>query len=229
MMKMQKPTILIVDDEQQMRHLIKLSLQREGYMCIEASNGEEALDELAHMLPSLILIDVMMPIMDGFTLAERIRSVHPSIPIIFLTARGDEFDRIHGLKIGGDDYIVKPFSSGELIARIEAVLRRTTALPRSVEVYQRFGNVKINKLGRTVYVNDEAIPLTLKEYELLVCLCNHIGRAFTREQLLRQIWGLYYLGSERTVDTHIKTLRLKLKAEGDLIQTVWGIGYKAEV
>jgi two-component system, OmpR family, response regulator ResD len=229
MMKMQKPTILIVDDEQQMRHLIKLSLQREGYMCIEASNGEEALDELAHMLPSLILIDVMMPIMDGFTLAERIRSVHPSIPIIFLTARGDEFDRIHGLKIGGDDYIVKPFSSGELIARIEAVLRRTTALPRSVEVYQRFGNVKINKLGRTVYVNDEAIPLTLKEYELLVYLCNHIGRAFTREQLLRQIWGLDYLGSERTVDTHIKTLRLKLKAEGDLIQTVWGIGYKAEV
>lgn len=229
MMKMQKPTILIVDDEQQMRHLIKLSLQREGYMCIEASNGEEALDELAHMLPSLILIDVMMPIMDGFTLAERIRSVHPSIPIIFLTARGDEFDRIHGLKIGGDDYIVKPFSSGELIARIEAVLRRTTALPRSVEVYQRFGNVKINKLGRTVYVNDEATPLTLKEYELLVYLCNHIGRAFTREQLLRQIWGLDYLGSERTVDTHIKTLRLKLKAEGDLIQTVWGIGYKAEV
>ncbi|TYR81699.1 response regulator transcription factor [Priestia megaterium] len=226
---MNKPTILIIDDEKDMRKLIKLSLEREGYMCLEASNGPEALEELTQMLPSLLIIDVMMPMMDGFTLAQRIRSVHPSIPIIFLTARGDEWDRIHGLKIGGDDYIVKPFSIGELIARVEAVLRRTTHIPVQVQAFDYYGSVKIDKFGRNVFVNEEPVSLTLKEYELLIYLCNRLGHVFTREQLLQHVWGFDYFGSERTVDTHIKTLRLKLKSAGSLIQTVWGIGYKAEV
>ncbi|MDQ0243030.1 DNA-binding response OmpR family regulator [Bacillus fengqiuensis] len=224
---MKDVTILIVDDETDMRQLVKLYLEKEGFRCMEAANGQEALDLLNTKSPQLILLDVMMPKMDGFTVAAHIRQKR-QIPIIFLTARGDEWDRIHGLNLGADDYMMKPFSFGELIARVQAVLRRTQPSSPKPELLQ-VGPLSINKKGRQVFFNNQPISLTLKEYELLQFLCDYKGQVFSREQLLEKIWGYDYEGSERTVDTHIKTLRLKLKEGADILHTVWGVGYKVEV
>jgi two-component system, OmpR family, response regulator ResD len=220
-------SILIVDDEADMRQLIKLYLEKEGFHCMEAANGQEALAILDKTLLDLILLDVMMPKMDGFIVAAKIRE-QLQVPIIFLTARGDEWDRIHGLNIGADDYMIKPFSFGELTARVQAVLRRTQPSPQTPPLLQ-IGPLSINKKGRQVFLNDQPVSLTLKEFELLQFLCDHKGQVFSREQLLERIWGFDYEGSERTVDTHIKTLRLKLRDAADVIQTVWGVGYKVEV
>ncbi|WP_110113216.1 response regulator transcription factor [Bacillus sp. CGMCC 1.16541] len=225
---MENVKLLIIDDEPDMRQMLSLYLHREGYECVEAENGIEALKVLDYYTPSLILVDVMMPFLDGFTLVNKIRQSH-TCPIIFLTARGDEWDRIHGLKLGADDYIVKPFSLGELSARIEAVLRRTRGTKLRTDSKETFGILSFDQLGRKVYVQEEEVSLTLKEYELLLFLCQHPGHVFSREHLLEKVWGIDYLGSERTVDTHIKTLRLKLGEAASIVKTVWGVGYKAEV
>ncbi|MBM7703830.1 response regulator transcription factor [Metabacillus iocasae] len=225
---MDKLKLLIIDDEPDMRQMLSLYLHKEGYECMEAENGVEALKILDHYSPSLILVDVMMPLLDGFTLARKIRETY-TCPLIFLTARGEEWDRIHGLKLGADDYIVKPFSLGELSARIEAVLRRSNENYLSSKLTTTFGILSFDQLGRKVYVNEHEVSLTLKEYELLLFLCRHPGQVFSREHLLEKIWGMDYIGSERTVDTHIKTLRLKLNEAGTIVKTVWGVGYKAEV
>ncbi|WP_226669771.1 response regulator transcription factor [Metabacillus litoralis] len=220
-------TIMIVDDEEQMRNLVQTFLLKEGYTVIQATNGMDATAKIKTKIPDLLLVDVMMPYMDGFTFANEVKKIH-DIPLIFLTAKGEEWDKIHGLKLGGDDYIVKPFHPGELLARIESVLRRAkvSSLPSSRLI---LGPLVIDTASHSVKLEDQLLPFTLKEYELLFLLAKNKGKLFSREQLLQAIWGDYYTGSERTVDTHIKTLRLKLKQHGSLIQTVWGKGYKFEV
>lgn len=225
---MNKGIVLIVDDEADMRRLIRMYLEKEGYSCVEAEDGQVALDLLKSHTFDLIILDVMMPNIDGLTLCMKVRE-HSTVPIIFLTARGDEWDRVYGLKLGADDYVVKPFSPNELIARVDAVLRRANPVVRDEEETLSFGPILLNIKGRQVYLEGQLINLTLKEYELLLFFCRHNGQALSREQLLENVWGFDYIGGVRTVDTHIKTLRLKLKNHGNLIQTVWGIGYKFEV
>lgn len=220
-------TIMIIDDEGQMRQLVKTFLLKEGYSVLEASDGIDALSQVNKNIPDLLLVDVMMPYMDGFTFANEVKKTH-DIPLIFLSAKGEEWDKVHGLKLGGDDYIVKPFHPGELLARIESVLRRTKGTT-STSSRQMIGPLTFDTDSHTVMLHDQSLSLTLKEYELLLLLAKNNGKVFSREQLLQSIWGYAYTGSERTVDTHIKTLRLKLKQYGTLIQTVWGKGYKVRL
>ncbi|WP_226529812.1 response regulator transcription factor [Metabacillus niabensis] len=220
-------TIMIIEDEVQMRQLVKTFLLKEGYSVLEASNGIDALSKIKHNIPELLLVDVMMPYMDGFTFANEVKKTH-DIPLIFLTAKGEEWDKIHGLKLGGDDYIVKPFHPGELLARIESVLRRAK-VATTPSSRKAIGPLTFDVESHSATINGQPLSLTLKEYELLLLLATNNGKVFSREQLLQSIWGYSYTGSERTVDTHIKTLRLKLKQHGTLIQTVWGKGYKVRL
>lgn len=221
--------ILIVDDEDQMRKLIKTYLMRDGYRCIEAKDGVEALDLVKKEQPDMLIVDVMMPYMDGFTLVNELRHYHQiDTPAIFLTAKGDDHDKIKGLKLGGDDYMVKPFNPQELLARMEVIFRRARKDVHNSKV-ESFGPLQIDFQGRVATVEGRKLTLTQKEFELLYFLAKNKGKVFTRSQLLDQIWGQTYEGSERTVDTHIKTIRLKLKEYGSLIETVWGLGYKFEV
>lgn len=225
---MNQNRLLIIDDEDDMRALVQMYLKNSGFEVHQAANGEEALEILSAMPIDLIVADVMMPVLDGFTFCLNIRQ-SSNVPLVFLTARGEEWDRVYGLKIGADDYIVKPFSPSELIARIDAVLRRVHRESAADKTVQQYGQIEINERGRTVKVCGEPLSLTLKEFELLLFLCRHRGQALSREQLLEHVWGIDYEGSVRTVDTHIKTLRIKLGNVGEFIQTMWGIGYKLEV
>ncbi len=224
---MMKYRVLVVDDEEDMRTLVEMYLLNSGYLCTQASNGNEALAAIKNEQIDVILLDIMMPEKDGFEVCQEIRRTS-DIPVIFLSAKGEEWDKVKALNLGGDDYIVKPYSPGELMARIEALLRRAGKVTgMNDEENIRFGNIHINKLSRKVKVDGEVVTLTLKEYELLNFLISHCNQVLSREQLLERIWGNDYNGSLRTVDTHIKTLRMKLK-HSDYIQTVWGIGYKFE-
>lgn len=224
-------TVLIVDDEQDMQNLIKVMLSSANIQTKTASNGEDAYKELLDPNIDLVLLDVMMPGEDGFTVCQNIRKFS-SVPIIFLTARDANEDKVKGLVIGGDDYIVKPFTSDELIARIQAVLRRSSGNEVIQSNTIECGTIKIDEVARKVTVNDKVVPLTLKEYELLYLFLKNPDIVFSREQLLEKVWDIEYAGGTRTVDTHIKTLRLKLAKESkeasEAIQTVWGIGYRFE-
>lgn len=225
---MNEASILIVDDEDEMRELMIMYLQREGYTCIEARDGYEALDQLKKHNIQLVILDVMMPNLDGLSTCMKIRETS-YVPIIFVTARGDEWDRVNGLKIGADDYIVKPFSPRELVARVEALLRRVQKVhPVNDDLY-KIGPLELDVKGHKVRLHGKELNLTLKEFDLLSCFTEHQGQVLTREQLLEKVWGYDYYGNARTVDTHVKTLRMKLGEEGKMIQTVWGIGYKFEV
>ena len=224
---MNSSTIMIIDDEPQMRKLIRMFLEKEGYTVVEATDGIHALSLIAQTNPQLLLVDVMMPFMDGFTFAKEIQRTS-TIPLIFLSAKGDEWDKIQGLKLGGDDYIVKPFLPGELLARIESVLRRSYQ-NKPVADMLTVGPLVIDTGAHTVSLNGNPLSLTLKEFGMLHVLAKNKGRVYSREQLLHIVWGEEHQSSERTVDTHIKTLRLKLGNDGELIETVWGIGYKFEV
>ena len=215
---------MIIDDESQMRKLIRMFLEKEGYTVVEATDGVHALSLMTKTAPHLLLVDVMMPYMDGFTFANEIKQTS-TIPLIFLSAKGEEWDKITGLKLGGDDYIVKPFLPGELLARVESVLRRSyqnSQAPDTLNV----GPLVIDNKAHTVILNGTPLSLTLKEFGMLHLLAKNNGRVYSREQLLRIVWGEEHQSSERTVDTHIKTLRLKMGNDGELIETVWGIGYK---
>ncbi|PGM56561.1 response regulator transcription factor [Bacillus sp. AFS053548] len=214
--------ILIVDDEQEICQLVGMYLENSGYSWDEANNGESALSKISQSNYDLLILDIMMPIMDGWTLCKKIRETS-NIPVIFLTAKGEEWDKVNGLKMGADDYIVKPFSPGELIARVDAVLRRTKNSDASV---LQIGQIKINEKSRNAFVSDKPLSLTLKEYDLLLFFCKHQDHVFSREQILERVWGFDYFGTARTVDTHIKTLRIKLGQDADYISTVWGVGYK---
>ena len=221
-------TIMIIDDESQMRDLVRKFLEADRYTVVEATDGAHALTLLDNNLsPDLFIVDVMMPYMDGFTFAKEVKRKY-SIPIIFLSAKGDEWDRVNGLKLGGDDYIVKPFLPAELLARVESVLRRTYQNKQPLELL-KIGPLVIDTKSHTAKINGDVLSLTLKEFGLLELFAKNKGRVFSREQLLEIIWGDSHKSSERTVDTHIKTLRLKLGNYGELIETIWGVGYKLEV
>lgn len=218
---------MIIDDESQMRLLVRSFLQLEQYKIIEATDGEHALSLLANVSPDLFIVDVMMPFMDGFEFAEKVKSASEA-PIIFLSAKGNEWDKVKGLKLGGDDYIVKPFHPEELLARVESVLRRTYQRRQQVEVLE-FGPIQLDIESHSAAIHQELLQLTLKEFGLLKLFAQNIGRVFTREQLLELVWGDQHHSTERTVDTHIKTLRLKLGQYSTFVETVWGIGYRFEV
>lgn len=223
---MRKVNILIIDDEPDMRTLIEMYLENSGFKCYTAESGEEGYMILKEAEIDLVILDIMMPNEDGYEVCQRIRT-NSDIPIIFLSAKGEEWDKVKGLQLGGDDYIVKPLSPGELVARIHAVLRRSGRVKQESEQI-KIGKLSIDKKARRVLVEEEKISLTLKEFEMLSYLIQHVNQALSREQLLEHVWGIEYDGSLRTVDTHIKTLRMKLGI-ADYIQTVWGVGYKLEV
>lgn len=221
-------TVLIIDDEQDMRNLIEMMLSKSNFKTIGVKSGEEAYPIIANNDADIVLLDIMMPHEDGFTVCENIRKIS-SIPIIFLTARDANEDKVKGLTLGGDDYIVKPFTASELVARINAVLRRVGIHLEQHQLIER-GIIKLDEISRKVYVNNEKVTLTYKEFELLQLFMKNPNTVYSREQLLENIWEMDYVGGTRTVDTHIKTLRLKLgkisKEASDYIQTVWGIGYR---
>lgn len=220
---MKRPAVLIVDDEARMRDLIRLYLQKD-YRVLEAPDGLAAIRLMNLEHPDLVLLDVMMPGLDGMNVLARIRE-ESGIPVIMLTARGDVPDRIQGLKSGADDYIAKPFDGMELVARIEAVLRRTSSLTEGQTVIRR-GRLTINVQDRIASWKGQPLPLTPKEFDLLTLLAAHPGQAFPRERLLDRVWGTHYEGDTRTVDSHIKNLREKLREGAAMIATVWGVGYR---
>ncbi|MBP5533675.1 MAG: response regulator transcription factor [Lachnospiraceae bacterium] len=217
--------VLIADDESRMRKLVKDFLNKNGIQVVEAENGEEACDIFYSQKDiSLIILDVMMPKMDGWQVCREIRS-NSNVPIIMLTARGDEKDELLGFELGVDEYISKPFSPKILVARIDAILRRTGGMgDETIEI----GGIKMDKQAHEVYVDGKLIDLSLKEFELLEYFISNKGVALSRDKILNNVWNYDYYGDARTIDTHVKKLRSKMGEKGDLIKTVWGMGYKFE-
>ena len=224
---MDRQKILVVDDENRMRKLVKDFLQRENFEVLEAGDGSEALDVFfAHQDIALIILDVMMPKMDGWQVCREIRS-YSKVPIIMLTAKGETFDKVLGLELGADDYIVKPFEPKELVARVKAVLRRYEPKQEEDKNILKFGELEINLSNYSVLYHGKSLDFPPKEFELLSFLAQHPNRVFTREQLLDRIWGYEYVGDTRTVDVHVKRIREKLNSEDEWgIRTVWSVGYK---
>lgn len=221
--------ILIVDDEWNMRNLIRIHLSKQGYNIVEAVNGKEALKEMKCHSFQLIILDVMMPEMDGWEVCEEIRKENLALPILMLTARTETTDKVKGLDIGADDYLTKPFKPEELIARVNALLRRAVVNQTTQTKQLHFHELKMDVDDHKVFVQDNPVHLTPKEFELLKLLLLNPKQVFNRDQLLLKIWGVDFLGDERTVNSHIKSIRLKLKKEGlsfTIIETVWGVGYK---
>ncbi|MBO5348916.1 MAG: response regulator transcription factor [Clostridia bacterium] len=220
-------TILVVDDESRMRKLIKDFLKIKGYEILEAADGEEALkifEEKENSI-NLILLDVMMPKLDGWSVLRQIRQVS-NVPIVMLTARGEEQDELFGFELGVDEYISKPFSPKILVARVEAILKRLQVKEKEVKSY---GGIVINSEGRTVEVDSKKIDLSLREYELLKYLVDNNGIALSRDKILNNVWNYDYYGDSRTIDSHIKKIRHKLGKKGKYIHTMRGVGYKFEV
>ena len=218
--------ILIVDDEPRIRELIRENLQYSGYTCEEAGDGSAALSLLTGGGYDLVILDLMMPFMDGMTCLREMRTRRINTPVIILTARGEEYDKLAGLEGGADDYVVKPFSPRELVARVKAVLARTMPKPAENTGVFTFGDLIIDTASHSVKVAGQEAPLTPKEFDLLVFLVNNKGIALSREKILQQVWNYDYYGEDRTVDTHIKMLRGHLGSCRKFIVTVWGIGYK---
>ena len=222
--------VLIVDDDAHIAELIKLYLEKEEYKTIVASNGAKALQLFKEEAPSIVILDVMMPEMDGWQVCREIRRIS-NIPIIMLTAKGETFDKVLGLELGADDYMVKPFEPKELIARVKAVLRRFESKDTQAMKEIVFPNLTINLSNYELKICGKIVEIPPKELELLYFLASNPNRVFTREQLLEEVWGFDYFGDSRTVDVHIKRLREKLEGvEGSWqLKTVWGVGYKFEV
>ncbi len=222
--------LLIVDDNKQITSILEEYAKKEGYNTIIARDGEEAIREFEKSNPDMVLLDVMMPKMDGFEVCREIRK-KSNVPILMITARGEDFERIMGLDIGADDYIVKPFSPAEVMARVRAILRRMgTSEDRKQDVLI-YRNLEIHLDQYRVSISDQPVSLTKKEIEILWTLANNRNRVFSRDHLLNQVWGYDYFGDTRTVDSHIKRLRSKLEPyEKDHwdIKTIWGVGYKFE-
>lgn len=224
---MSEVTILVVDDESRMRTLIKDFLKVKGYGILEAEDGEEALnifEEHGNKI-SLILLDVMMPKLDGWSVLRQIRQVS-NVPIVMLTARGEEQDELFGFELGVDEYITKPFSPKILVARVEAILKRLVVPEKEIKEY---GGIVINSEGRTVEVDSKKVDLSLREYELLKYLVDNNGIALSRDKILNNVWNYDYYGDSRTIDSHIKKIRHKLGKKGKYIHTMRGVGYKFEV
>ena len=224
---MEQLKILVVDDESRMRKLVKDFLVRKNYQVLEAGNGEEAMDIFFENKDiGLILLDVMMPKMDGWEVCKEVRQ-YSKVPIIMLTAKSDERDELLGYELGIDEYITKPFSPKILVARVEAVLRRTNSL--SQEDVLQAGGISLNINAHQVKVDGKEIELSFKEFELLHYFVMNQGVALSREKILNNVWNYDYFGDARTIDTHVKKLRSKLGDRGDYIKTIWGMGYKFEV
>lgn len=218
--------ILIVEDEDNLRRLIATYLKREMVNVFEASNGEEAFEQLLHKEMDLIILDIMLPKYDGWTICKRIRETS-IVPILILTARAEESDKLFGFELGADDYMTKPFSSKELVARAKALLRRSK---RSITMeILHLNDLTIDKKSHKVFVKDKQIILSPKEYDLLIHFIHNKNQALSREVLLDGVWGYDYYGDLRTVDTHVKRLRQKLEGASDMITTVRGLGYRFEV
>ena len=231
MFGMGKTKILLVDDDPNISQLIQLYLVKEGFEVASASRGDEAVKMFKSDPPSLMLLDIMLPGMDGWQVCREIRKVS-NIPIIMLTAKDETFDKVLGLELGADDYIVKPFETKELVARIKAVLRRYQQSDATPDKEISFPGLTINISHYTVTYLGKELDMPPKELELLYFLASHAGSVFTREQLLEQVWGYDYFGDSRTVDVHVKRLRDKLSGSEQLgwsIKTVWSVGYKFEV
>lgn len=224
---MEKKQILIVDDEPGIRDLIKEYLVLEEYEVLEAIDGVDGLNKFKNNEVSLVILDVMLPKIDGWKVCREIRT-SSSVPIIMLTARGEEYDKLFGFELGVDDYMVKPFSPKELLARIRAIFNRSSILMKEPEKPNRIqmSEILIDFDARSVYQGDKLLSLTPKEYDLLYFFVNNQGKVFSREQLLNQVWGYEFLGDVRTVDTHVKMLRETLGDYRKWITTAWGIGYK---
>lgn len=216
--------LLIVDDEQKIREIIAKYARFEGYAADEAQDGLTALEMLKEKDYDLVILDVMMPDLDGFSVCKEIRK-NSKIPVIMLSARGEEYDRIHGFEVGIDDYVVKPFSPKELMMRVSAVLKRTNNI--SNDTFEHEG-LKIDFAGRIVYIDGKKTDLTPKEYDLLFYLIKNKGIALTREKLISNVWGYDFFGDDRTLDTHIKLLRKNLGEYSNLIVTLRGVGYRFE-
>lgn len=223
---MEKLKILIVDDESRMRKLVRDFLVRSNYDVIEAENGEQALDIFFQTKGiALIILDIMMPRVDGWQVCREVRQ-YSEVPIIMLTAKGDEKDELLGFELGVDEYISKPFSPKILVARVEAVLRRTAGVDDEVI---EIGGITLDKAAHQLKIGNEPIDLSYKEFELLTYFVVNIGVALSREKILNNVWNYDYFGDARTIDTHVKKLRSKMGEKGKYIKTIWGLGYKFEV
>ena len=216
--------LLIVDDEQKIREIISKYARFEGYNADEAQDGLTALEMLKERDYDLVILDVMMPDLDGFSVCKELRK-NSKIPVIMLSARGEEYDRIHGFEVGIDDYVVKPFSPKELMMRVAAIIKRTGKVTGDIFEYQ---GLKVDFAGRIVYVDGNKAELTPKEYDLLFYLIKNKGIALTREKLISNVWGYDFFGDDRTLDTHIKLLRKNLGSYSNLIVTLRGVGYRFE-
>ena len=223
---MEQLKILVVDDEARMRKLVKDFLSVKGFTVLEASNGEEAVDLFFEQKDiTLIILDVMMPKMDGWETCRTIRK-YSQVPIVMLTARSEERDELQGFNLGVDEYISKPFSPKILVARVEAILRRSNAVSSDlIEI----GGIRIDKAAHQVTIDGQNIDLSYKEFELLTYFVENQGIALSREKILNNVWNYDYFGDARTIDTHVKKLRSKMGEKGDYIRTIWGMGYKFEV
>ena len=228
----EKSKILIVDDEVNICELIRLYLEKEGYATIIAGNGRQAVDMFKSESPDLILLDIMLPGKDGWQVCREIRAVS-DVPIIMITAKGETFDKVLGLELGADDYIVKPFEPKELVARVKAVLRRSEIRDAAKEQEEElvFDGLRIGFETYEICLDDKKIEMPPKEFELLYFLAKNKNKVFTRDQLLDEIWGYEFFGDSRTVDVHIKRVREKIDSENKnwQLRTVWGVGYKFEV
>ena len=223
---MEQIKILVVDDESRMRKLVHDFLAKQGYAVLEAENGEEAVDiYFSEKNIALIILDVMMPKMDGWQVCREIRQ-YSKVPIIMLTAKSDERDELMGFELGVDEYISKPFSPKILVARVEAILRRSNAVP---EAALEIGGIVIDRAAHSVKIDGQAIDLSVKEFELLEYFVTNKGVALSREKILNNVWNYDYFGDARTIDTHVKKLRSKMGEKGDYIKTIWGLGYKFEI
>lgn len=219
--------VLVVDDEVRIRKLVKDFLVKKEYRVLEAGDGEEALKIFFENNDiALIILDVMMPKLDGWQVCREVRN-YSKVPVIMLTAKSDEQDELQGFELGVDEYISKPFSPKILMARVDAILRRTNRLTEDGTLTA--GNITVNKVAHTVMVGDKMIDLSYKEFELLVYFMENRGIALSREQILNNVWNYDYFGDARTIDTHVKKLRAKLTKDADYIKTIWGMGYKFEV
>lgn len=223
-----KTKILVIDDDKHISELVKLYLEKEGYDVYTAADGEDGLNKFKAVQPKLVILDIMLPVMDGMDVCKEIRRMD-NTPVIMLSAKGELFDKVLSLELGADDYMVKPFEPKELIARIKAILRRSAQREDSNENVE-YKDLLINITDYTVTFQDKKVEMPPKEIELLYYLASHPKKVFTREQLLEQVWGFEYFGDSRTVDVHIKRIREKVSGNDEWsIKTVWGIGYKFEV
>lgn len=223
---MNRLKILVVDDESRMRKLVKDFLTNQNYEVLEAGDGSAALDIFfEHQDIALIILDVMMPKMDGWQVCKEIRN-YSKVPIIMLTAKSDEKDELLGFQLGVDEYVTKPFSPKILVARVEAILRRTNQVSETDSM--EYGGIQIDKAAHVVTIEGRTIDLSFKEFELLTYFMENKGIALSREKILNSVWNYDYFGDARTIDTHVKKLRSKLGSKGDMIKTIWGMGYKFE-